>query len=309
MARPCAAAAAAAALLVAALAQMDGTDFDPSAYSFNYDYDYFFSGGDYYAGADFGQASCTELGVLNPNVTRPCDLRVTGGDAATEGKLESGLDGLYAVMGCKGGRPYYKRVSVPAGTPDRFIMFSVVWGDWDFSSSEELSDESTLGYGGEGDGEDTPEYILSYDWYVLSTLAAHPDDADNETSTDFTAADITVQCNFNCTDGVQNGDETGVDCGGTECSPCYDEDSEMEKAYQEALLRLQNKVIKEQSEYLTPFQQSMIALLIVASTAIVCGGPFMYLLKQQRLQQQGYTQMDPTGSSSRPGARQRRTGA
>ena len=45
MARPCAAAAAAAALLVAALAQMDRTDFDPSAYSFNYDYDYFFSGG------------------------------------------------------------------------------------------------------------------------------------------------------------------------------------------------------------------------------------------------------------------------
>jgi len=27
-------------------------------------------------------------------------------------------------------------------------------------------------------------------------------------------------CQFSCSDGAQNGDETGVDCGGSECSPC-----------------------------------------------------------------------------------------
>src|SRR5210317_1580628 len=25
---------------------------------------------------------------------------------------------------------------------------------------------------------------------------------------------------INCNDGIQNGDETGVDCGGTACTPC-----------------------------------------------------------------------------------------
>ncbi len=38
---------------------------------------------------------CYQLNVLAP---RPCDVRVTGGDAILSNKLAGGLDGLYAFV-------------------------------------------------------------------------------------------------------------------------------------------------------------------------------------------------------------------
>lgn len=201
--------------------------------------------------------------------TRPCDIKVEGGHEAT--KLKGGLEGLYAFMGCSNGRPWYKRVEKAKKFP-RYLLYSEYWSDWDFSNKSTLSEKSTLGYGGEGAAEWRPELVLDGDWYVLASLT------DEDSVLDFVLAQsLKVQCNFNCSDGVQNGDETGIDCGGS-CAACSD--PQMIAKQQEAYQALRRKLVRERST-LTAFQQTMIALLVIFGTFTVCGGPFMYLIRRQ----------------------------
>lgn len=145
--------------------------------------------------------------------TKPCDVRVEGGQETT--KLQGGLAGLYVFKGCRNGRPWYQRLE-NANKHPRYLLFSDYWSDWDFSNRSTLSEESTLGYGGEGAGEWRPELVLDGDWYVRASLT------DEDSMLDFVLApSLKVTCNANCSDGVQNGDETGIDCGGS-CPPCTD---------------------------------------------------------------------------------------
>lgn len=260
------------------------------------DYDYFYDAFDYFDydsyNDDYFENSykvnpvCLDETTVNPNVTRPCDLRVEGSTLAT--KLDGGLDGLYAFMGCSESFPWYKRVGEHPEGGERYILYSTYWGDWDFTNASSLSDDSTVGYGGTGDEEDVPELVPPYAWNVLTALT------DQQSDDDFVADDgIWVYCNYNCTDGIQNGDELGVDCGGLDCEPCESGDhlsAEELRYQQEALQRLKSKVSKEQAEFLTPFQQTMMAFVIVFATCIVCGGPMLYLLKQNKKQQ--YTSLD-----------------
>ncbi len=141
--------------------------------------------------------------------------------------------GVYNAAGCRGGRPYYARNSTAtadaaalasgnasaaaanaSAAPDApaFLVFSSYWGDWDFASAPELSDDNTLGYGGEGDGERRPELVPSRDWYLR-------DDAAGEF---LEAPGLAVHCLDTCNDGRWNFDEEGVDCGGESCPPCAD---------------------------------------------------------------------------------------
>jgi hypothetical protein len=135
---------------------------------------------------------------------------------------------VYAPQGCRGGRPLYARAAPANATAanasasdPRFLVFSAYWGDWDFASAAELSDDNTLGYGGEGDAERRPELVPARDWYVRASL----DDAraargDATPDADFVAAPtLAVRCEDACNDGRWNFNEEGVDCGG-DCAPC-----------------------------------------------------------------------------------------
>jgi hypothetical protein len=192
----------------------------------------------------------------------PCDLRVSGGGAAG-----ASLAGVYVANGCRSGRPLYVRAppanatsnATDAPLPPRFLVFSAYWGDWDFANSSELSEDVTLGYGGEGDAERRPELVPARDWYVRMSLAdddvvgggagatsSSSDElfvnSDDESSSDAVmlsddtetdwgvgpgglfreARSLRVQCADACNDGRWNFDEEGVDCGGASCAPCAD---------------------------------------------------------------------------------------
>lgn len=210
------------------------------------------------------------------NGTQPCDVKVSGGYEADV--LTSGLSGLYVYNGCQNGKAMYKRVkSEFGGLPDgdRYLIFSSYWGDWDFSDSEVLTDDATLGYGGEGDSESFPQDVPRNDWYLLTELCT----TCNGTEQDFIyAPSIVVECNANCTDGEQNGFELGVDCGG-ECKQC----DYMDSTYigqEDALRQLRNKVQAETSTRLSPFEKAMIVFVCFLGTGIVCGGPTMYFIKK-----------------------------
>lgn len=59
------------------------------------------------------------------------------------------------------------------------------------------------------------------------TIASGADFGSSE-STDFCVGDLVLPT---CDDGIQNGEETGVDCGGPDCAPCQAEDCEFEETY------------------------------------------------------------------------------
>ena len=57
--------------------------------------------------------------------------------------------------------------------------------------------------------------------YFLVTTAFSNGDFGNFTNTITGPGDVLCPP-FSCTDGVQNGNETGIDCGGPDCPPCED---------------------------------------------------------------------------------------
>ncbi|MBO3115163.1 DUF5011 domain-containing protein [Winogradskyella sp. DF17] len=54
----------------------------------------------------------------------------------------------------------------------------------------------------------------NYNYYVIAN------DAAGNSSSQSNTASITTLAAPTCSDGIQNGDETGVDCGGSSCAPC-----------------------------------------------------------------------------------------
>ena len=70
---------------------------------------------------------------------------------------------------------------------------------------------------------DCIEFWNGTHWY--NSCSSSPTCSDSiqngdETGVDCGGADC-VSCAARCSDGTQNGDETGVDCGGTSCYPCF----------------------------------------------------------------------------------------
>mmetsp|Transcript_19084 Transcript_19084/g.62227 ORF Transcript_19084/g.62227 Transcript_19084/m.62227 type:complete len:335 (+) Transcript_19084:195-1199(+) len=306
--------AAVAWMLAAALvlATIPRTTADVYSYDYSSDDDWYFSDSgsnywdDYYM--DYFNFLFDEDCVLGDdgeyfyNGTSPCDLKVTGGMEAT--KLGSdGMEGLYVYVGCQNGKPMYKRVEAGADEPGftpratplepRYVIYSSYWGDWDVTKDAVLSDESTLAYGGEGEGESFPQFVPRNDWYVLAELS------DEDVDEDFVyAPSLNIECNFNCTDGIQNGYEMGIDCGG-DCAPCagfssdYADDAaapgggaaldqetlhDLEQQ-QQARIALRMKVKNEGTTELSVFEKIMIVLVCFVGTLIVAGGPLMYWLR------------------------------
>ncbi len=70
--------------------------------------------------------------------TNTCDLLVTGIDRHAD-LLTGGLDGLYRLVSCFDGKPWYRRLAGPPGEP-RSLFYNEFYGDWQFSSSEEPSE-------------------------------------------------------------------------------------------------------------------------------------------------------------------------
>mmetsp|Transcript_38840 Transcript_38840/g.47032 ORF Transcript_38840/g.47032 Transcript_38840/m.47032 type:complete len:321 (-) Transcript_38840:482-1444(-) len=225
-----------------------------------------------------------------------CDLIVTGNDLMTK-YSGGGVHGTYTYQECKNGRPMYVRDA--ADGPPMYIIYSDYWGDWDFSNTSALTDVSVVGYGGEGFGENRPEDITEQGWYVLKLLT---DTADSEN--DFIPApELRVQCKgyaeYNpevhengliptCQDGVQNGDETGVDCGGTICVSC-EVLADIHETNLEALRKkIQDEYVADaQAQQRSRIAQGVVALMAIIGFGLVCGGPLLYLFKMMQAQREG----------------------
>lgn len=91
-----------------------------------------------------------------------------------------------------------------------------------------------------------------------------------------------------CNDGIQNFNETGIDCGGP-CSPCQDlhldELAERNQDLAKDLAALRMKIAAEQKAKEERDQENKVAkvaisFMIVLGAAIVLGGPIIYSLKR-----------------------------
>jgi len=262
-------------LAVIGLAGLASAGFD-DYYDANYDYDY---------NMEWKEGDCVtgDYGVSRVNGTA-CDLEVKGEDNILEGSYAGGLTGTYKYTGeCQNGRPGYKREDKPGQKSGMWLFYSRYWGDWDFCNTTTLDDACVVGYGGEGYGEARPEDILDGDWFSLKDLVA-----DQTSEDDFVnAPKLTVKCMLKhegegtCTDGIMNGDETGVDCGGS-CPPCVDF-----TAQQVAIKALEEKLRREweqeqRESRLSGVAKFAIVLIALVGCAIVCGGPFLYCLRALR---------------------------
>lgn len=95
-----------------------------------------------------------------------CDIKVSGVDKQAD-KLRGGLDGVYAVTGCRDGRPYYKRKDSPAGE-DRVLWYSRGFGDWDVSRGVAPTDRDILLYGGDVQHHAVPLFVEA--WHLGGDL-------------------------------------------------------------------------------------------------------------------------------------------
>lgn len=208
-----------------------------------------------------------------------CDLIVSGDDRAI--LLPGGLTGIFEYTGCQNGRPMYKRQGDKAPL---WMIFSNFWGDWDFCNTSEFVNENVYGYGGEGTAEMRPEQVQEHDWYVLKDLTIDSTDTEN----DFVPAEgLSVKCLHraddppSCTDGIQNGQEEGVDCGGPDCMRCIS--AEEEKANYEALKKkLADELAEQKHAEATASFIATAGIVVIAffGIAIVCGGPMIILIRK-----------------------------
>lgn len=258
---------------------------DYSGYDYSYDSDYGFVTSEADCAVDAKSGKSTLNGTA-------CDLSVAGDDLTEH--LKGGITGIYRYQACQNGRPYYKRDDIKGQEDPVYLIYSSYWGDWDFVNSSMLEDANVLGYGGEGFGEMRPEDVLPGDWYILKDLVANQTVEDDFVS----APKMTVRCvaakhpdvigkngktsGGTCADGIMNGDETGVDCGGNDCAPCV-----TKKEQEEAVTALKAKLRKEWEDQQAESRRSGIAKIIImvfglVGALFVCGGPVLYLLRAVR---------------------------
>lgn len=77
-------------------------------------------------------------------------LQVTGADAQAD-VLLGGLDGLYHMVSCFDGKPLYRRKhGKGASVAPRVLWYSAYYGQWQFSESDNPSQELTVMYGDVG---------------------------------------------------------------------------------------------------------------------------------------------------------------
>lgn len=262
---------AALSLVVLATAAFD----DYYEYSADYDYATDWKEGDCLTGAD-------NVSRVNGTV---CDLQVSGEDTIVS--YAGGVTGLYKYTGeCQNGRPGYKRDDVADQASGMWLYYSRYWGDWDFCNTTTLEDACVVGYGGEGYGESRPQDILDGDWFVLKDLVS------NQTAEeDFVnAPKLMVKCviahgdgdaSGTCTDGIMNGDETGLDCGGS-CPPCVSL-ADQQMAVEALKEKLRKEWEQEQKESaMSGVAQVAIVFIALVGCAIVCGGPILFCIRALR---------------------------
>mmetsp|Transcript_17688 Transcript_17688/g.38587 ORF Transcript_17688/g.38587 Transcript_17688/m.38587 type:complete len:295 (-) Transcript_17688:270-1154(-) len=261
------------ALALVAVASADFTDY----YDANDDYDY---------SMDWKEGDCVtgDDGVSRVNGT-VCELEIAGEDTIPESLYAGGITGRYKYTGeCQNGRPGYKRDDKPGQKSGMWLFYSRYWGDWDFCNKTTLADECVTGYGGEGYGEARPQDILDGDWFVLKFLQNDLSSEDDFVST----PKLTVKCVTEhadgagtCTDGVMNGEEEGVDCGGP-CNPCVNY-GEQQMAIKALEAKLRNEWEQEQRETrLSGSAKAAILIIALVGCAIVCGGPLIFCLKAMK---------------------------
>lgn len=79
------------------------------------------------------------------NGTDSCDLVIVGADNAAD-RLEGGLDGTYKLVSCYDGKPMYRRVTEPL-EENRVLWYNIYYGDWEFSTGDEPSEDLLVMYG------------------------------------------------------------------------------------------------------------------------------------------------------------------
>lgn len=147
--------------------QYDDHDAPPeyvSPYAGSYDDEMY---GDFFEDHEEKTADCRidPDGTPKFNGTAPCDIKLTGVDSQLA-NLTGGMDGLYKLWSCEGGRPLYKREE-PA---TRLMWYSSHFLDWEVTNetlAHNVVDEDILLYGG---SRREPRANLVPNWKVQSRL-------------------------------------------------------------------------------------------------------------------------------------------
>lgn len=115
-----------------------------------------------------------------------CELRLSGADLLAK-TVPGGIDGVYAVKSCQGGRPTYLRKNSPVNQ-DRLLWYSTQNRAWDLTNGTDSNEEELLLYGGEAGDHLRPEYVKDT-WFVKTGF----DPADHSNG-EFEPAVINVMC-------------------------------------------------------------------------------------------------------------------
>uniref|UniRef100_A0A7S1X5Y7 Uncharacterized protein n=1 Tax=Tetraselmis chuii TaxID=63592 RepID=A0A7S1X5Y7_9CHLO len=152
--------------------EFEDPDFDEANYYMDYDYDegstdilqWFSDPPDCYVDGSW----------VTVNGTQACDVTVKGADEFID-KLNSGVDGAYALFSCFNGHPMYRRQDSPDGE-GRLLYFDHFYNEWNFVRDEGVMPEEInpklIGFGGNGDGEERPQFVHFGNWRFNSSLSA-----------------------------------------------------------------------------------------------------------------------------------------
>lgn len=144
------------------------------------------------------ESECTED---NQFTGEACDVVVKGGDKIID-KYKGGVDGTYKAVGCREGKPYYKRegsggecgagarLPPPKGTgrpslgrfplAERYLYYTADAGAWDFSSTLNTEGDQHVPVYSEGEFgfvSDRPQLVAPGMWFLATEHMTKPKDA------------------------------------------------------------------------------------------------------------------------------------
>jgi len=239
-------------------------EYDQYEYGYGYDglYDY---PEDYYMDYDyFDQVPDCEVddkGKVQLQGLQACDIKISGADKTLD-KLDGGMDGTYAVIGCHDGRPLYQR---KGSKPKRLLWYSALYKDWDFNEGSAVTESDILGYGGDGVAEERPQFIPADKWNLLAEYSSkHTDELK-----DF----VQIKLKMECADGSQI--ERPAVAPGREGNQPKNalSDEEWEKRY----TAIYNKFQKKQEPRINTV---FVAFVVLSGIGIVLGIPYMVYFKK-----------------------------
>lgn len=196
------------------------------------------------------------------NNTASCNIRISGVDVHAT-MLSGGIDGVYQLQSCWGGKAMYLRKDSPVGE-DRTLWYSTIFGDWDVSRGTTANEADILMYGGEMERASVPLFVTS--WHLgadLKTDGAGVDDY------------LPIPCTVLCADGTKY-KEGSVKQFTSVAQPLLTPE-ELEAKYQRIYDRYSSS-----SEPSPTVSFSFVVLLVMLGLTIVLAIPYFLLKKKDK---------------------------